>query len=92
MSFVDAVLHALNFCLPAVFMALLVTLSGRFFKKNRPLVGVFIHQFAINLIVTLGVLIVGVLLTGRDGKMYTYLAMITASGTVQWIVSGAWRK
>jgi hypothetical protein len=92
MSIIDAVLHALNFCLPAAFVALLVVLGSGFSKQNRPLVGKKSQQFAINFIVNTSILIIGLLLTGRDGKMITYLAMIAASGTTQWILIGAWRK
>jgi hypothetical protein len=92
MGFVDAVLHALSFMWPALAVALLVTLSGRFFKSNRPLALTFIAQSAINFVVCLGVLLIGLILTGRDGKMLTYFAMVLASGTVQWVISGGWRK
>ncbi len=92
MGVIDAILHALNFMLPALGVAVLVTLCGRFFKKNKPLAPTFIAKFAINFIVCLTVLLVGLIITGRDGKMLTYLAMLIASGTVQWIVSGGWRK
>jgi hypothetical protein len=92
MGFIDAVLHALNFMLPALAVALLVTFCGRFFKQNKPLAGKFIARSAINFVVCLAVLSIGLILTGRDGKMFTYLAMVMASGTVQWVLSGGWRK
>jgi hypothetical protein len=92
MGFVDAVLHALNFMLPALVVALLVTFFGRFFKQNKPVAGKFIARSAINFVVCLAVLLIGLILTGRDGKMLTYLAMVMASGTVQWVLSGGWRK
>jgi peptidoglycan biosynthesis protein MviN/MurJ (putative lipid II flippase) len=92
MGFVDAILHALNFMLPALAVALLVTFSGRFLKKNKSFAVGFIGQCAINLIVCLAVLMIGLVITGRDGKMLTYLAMVMASGTVQWVLSGGWRK
>ncbi len=92
MGVLDAILHALNFMLPALVVAFLVTFAGRFFKKNRPFAVTFIGKFAINLIVCVAVLLIGLILTGRDGKMFTYLAMVIASGTLQWILSGAWRK
>jgi hypothetical protein len=38
------------------------------------------------------VLIIGLIVTERDGKMNTYLAMVLASATVQWFLSGAWRR
>lgn len=92
MSVVDAILHALNVMFPAACVALLVTFAGRFYKRNRPLAGGFIAHSAINFIVCLAVLLIGLILTGRDGKMLTYLAMVIASATVQWALSGAWRR
>ncbi len=92
MSWFDACLHALNFSFPALVVALLVTLLGHYLKPNRPLVSVFIARSAINFVVCLTVLLIGLIITGRDGKMLTYLTMITASATVQWALSGAWRK
>jgi hypothetical protein len=92
MGFIDAILHALNFMLPAASVAMFVTFIGRFLKQNKPLAGVFIARAAINFIVCLAVLLIGLILTGRDGKMLTYLAMVLASATVQWVLSGAWRK
>ncbi|TAG27479.1 MAG: hypothetical protein EAZ37_04770 [Burkholderiales bacterium] len=88
----DAAVHAINFMLPAVFVALFVTFAGHFLKQNKLLAGKFIARAAINFVVCLAVLIVGLILTGRDGKMLTYLAMVLAAATVQWIFSGGWRK
>ena len=92
MGIVDAFLHAINFMLPAAWVALLVTTLGRFLKQNRPVALAFIARAAINFIVCLGVLLIGLIITGRDGKMMTYMAMVLASATVQWIFSGGWRK
>lgn len=92
MGWIDAILHAVGFMLPAFAVALMVTFAGRFFKKNRPLALTFIAQSAINFVVCLTVLLIGLVLTGRDGKMMTYAAMAIASGTVQWLMSGGWRK
>jgi hypothetical protein len=96
MGVLDALLHAINFMLPAIFVALFVTFIGRFLKQNKPpfgqLAGRFIARAAINFVVCLTVLIIGLILTGRDGKMLTYLAMVIASATVQWFLSGAWRR
>jgi hypothetical protein len=92
MGVIDATFHLLALGAPAFFVALLVTYIGRFFKQNKPLAQAFIQKFAINFIVCLGVLLIGLVLTGRDGKMLTYLSMIVASATVQWLLSGGWRK
>jgi hypothetical protein len=92
MGVVDVILHALNFMLPAFVVAMLVTTIGRFLKRNRPLPVIFPAQCAINFIVCTAVLLIGMILTGRDGKMLTYAAMVIASATVQWLLSGGWRK
>jgi hypothetical protein len=92
MGVLDALLHAINFMSPAVFVAMFVAFAGRFFKQNKALAGGFIARAAINFVVCLAVLIIGLILTGRDGKMNTYLAMVLASATVQWFLSGAWRR
>ena len=78
--------------LPAAFVALASVGLSRFFKSNRPLARTFTAQVAIHFVVCLSVLLMGLIITGRDGKMLTYLSMVVASGTTQWILSGAWRK
>jgi hypothetical protein len=92
MGFLDALWHLLGFAMPALVVALMSTLAGRFFKQNRPLALSFKARAAINFIVCFAVLVIGLILTGRDGKMWTYTAMVMASGTVQWLLSGGWRK
>lgn len=92
MGFLDAFLHAINFMLPAAFVAVIATYFGKFFVQKKPMRYGFIAQSAMNFIVCLAVLVLGLILTGRDGKMLTYLAMVLASATVQWISSGGWRK
>ena len=91
MDGLDALWHGLNFVLPAAFVGTVVTLAGRYFKQKRPVAGGWIAHSAINFVVCLAVLLIGLVLTGRDGKMLTYLAMVAASATVQWVLSGAWR-
>jgi hypothetical protein len=92
MGLLDALWHLINFVLPAMAVALGLTVSGRFFKQNRPVAGTFIARIAIIFVVCTSVLIAGLLITGRDGKMMTYLAMVLAGGTAQWILSGGWRR
>jgi uncharacterized membrane protein YoaK (UPF0700 family) len=92
MDFIDATLHALNFMMPALFVALFVSIVGYFYKKNKTSPPALYRKFAINFIVCSAVLWIGLIVTGRDGKMLTYIAMVIASGTVQWVMSGAWRK
>jgi hypothetical protein len=92
MGVLDALWHLLGFMLPAAFVAICLAVSGRFFKQNRPIAGTFLARSAILFIVALSVLIAGLLITGRDGKMFTYLAMVFATATAQWFLSGGWRR
>jgi small basic protein len=92
MDVLDAANHVLNFFAPAAAVALIVVLVSRFFKQNRPLTQVFTAQAAINFIVCAAVLATGLWFFGRDAKMATYLAMVVAGGTVQWVMMGWWRK
>ncbi len=92
MGFLDVINHLLNFAAPAGFVALCTVFIGRFWKRKWPVVQAFAAQLAINFIVNLMVLLLGLWYFERDGKMATYLAMAVASGTVQWWLLGLWRK
>ena len=88
----DALWHLLNFVAPAAWVALAVSAMGRFFKQKRPLALGFLASIAIHFVVCLIILVIGLMLTGRDGKMLTYLAMVLGSTAVQVVLSGAWRR
>jgi hypothetical protein len=92
MGVLDALWHVLGFVMPAAFVATTLAALSRFFKQNRPIAGSFIARSAILFIVCVGVLVAGLLITGRDGKMLTYLAMVVAAATTQWFLSGGWRR
>jgi hypothetical protein len=92
MGLLDTVNHLLNFVAPAAVVALLVAFAGRFFRSNRPLAQGYIAQAATNFIVCAAVLTAGLWFFERDAKMLTYVAMVLASATVQWLLLGAWRK
>ena len=84
MGFIDLILHLLNFLAPAAFVALLMVLVSPFLMEKVPKVPVFRTQFAINFVVCLGALLIGLILFGRDGKMFTYLALAVCCATSQW--------
>jgi len=48
-------------------------------------------QLVINASVGLAVLLAGLLLFGRDGKMLTYAAMAVACASSQWLLRRSWR-
>ncbi len=80
----DLTIHLLNFIAPAAFVALLMVLSAPLLMKKRPQVPVWWAQLAINFIVCLAALVIGLLVFGRDGKMATYGALVVACATSQW--------
>jgi hypothetical protein len=73
-------------------VALLVSWFSRFLLPKKPVVHAYWTQAAINFIVCLAVSSIGLWLFGQDGKMATYLAMVLASATVQWVVMKGWRQ
>ncbi|MBK9444423.1 MAG: hypothetical protein IPN53_25360 [Comamonadaceae bacterium] len=76
--------HAINFLAPALWLALLVPLLARVFRKKRPAAHTLSAQVAINFVVCCGVLIAGLVLFGRDGKMLTYLGLVVMAASTQW--------
>jgi len=87
----DLVNHLLNFVAPAAFVALALALAGRWFVR-QPAPLRWWQLAAIHFAVGVAVLVGGVLLFGRDGKMATYTALVLACATSQWLASRAWRR
>ena len=79
----DALIHLLNFFAPALCVAVLLALFARVFMKNRPVALVWHAHLAINLIVCMVPLMLGLWFFGRDGKMATYAAMVLAGAAAQ---------
>ncbi len=83
--------HLLNFVLPALAVGLLVAgLSPMLLRSARSPHG-WLKQGAINGAVCALVLVVGLVVFGRDGKMLTYAAMVLACASSQWLAAKAWR-
>ena len=84
MGFFDLLNHVLNFLAPAAWMAVAMSLVSRIFKRNRPLKPSIRAMAAINFIVSVAALLLGLIVFGRDGKMASYLAMVVLCATSQW--------
>ncbi len=92
MSLLDILLHLFNFAAPALVPALLLPLVSRFFiKKQAPALAWWV-QVAINFVVGVAVLLVGLWLWSRDGKMASYALLVLALASSQWLLSRGWRK
>jgi len=88
MAFVQAVVqffsHVLNFLLPAVAMALLVpSLARLVWWKSLASAG-WLRQVKVAALLNLGVLLLGLIVLGRDGAMWTYAGLVLASALAVW--------
>lgn len=84
--------HAVNFVAPAVALALLLVLGGRILRPKGPQALSWWSQVAINFVVGCGVLVAGLVVLGRDGKMLTYAALVLACASCQWLLVRGWRS
>lgn len=79
-------LHLLNFvapaCAVAAWMALVSPiLMGHFQWRS------WRRQFMVNSVIGVGVLLLGLLWFGNDGKVVTYAAMVLACASTQWLLT-----
>lgn len=84
MGFLDGLNHALNFFLPALGMALLVPSLARLVWWKALRSAGWFRQVKWASIINAAVLIVGLLMTGRDGAMLTYAGLVLASALTVW--------
>lgn len=87
----DTLNHLLNFFAPAVAMAVLMALGARVLRWKSSSSTAAWAQFAIQLGVGCAVLLAGLVLLGRDGKMATYAALVLACATCQWWLGKGWK-
>lgn len=94
MTILSALLHLLNFILPAVFvgglLAVFAPMALRITTKRTR--GQMMRQWLINSLVGIAVLALGLWLYGVDGKMMSYAALVVASGLSQFVQMRAWGK
>ncbi len=92
MGLIQFILHVLNFLAPALFVALLVPEANRYVLRNpNPRRKRWIPA-AIQFAVGVAVLLAGLVLFGVDGKMLTYLALVLAGATCQWLLTQGWKS
>ena len=83
--------HLFNFAAPALFLALLLALGGRFVGAKGASSLTWYAQAAINSVVGCAVLLAGLWWLGRDGRMLTYAALVLACASSQWLLQRGWR-
>lgn len=81
MDLIDLIWHLAGFAAPALFVGAGVALLARLFWRGgaAPLA----RQIGLNVAVGLGVLMLGLAFSGRDGRMLSYGALALAVGASQ---------
>ena len=83
--------HLFNFAAPALFLALLLALGGRFVGPKGASSLTWYAQAAINSVVGCAVLLTWLWWLARDGRMLTYAALVLACASSQWLLLRGWR-
>ena len=84
MGFLDFLNHLVNFFLPALCMALLVPALARLVWWRRLKAVGWWRQVGVTAAVNALVWLAGLLVTGRDGAMVSYAALVLSSALVVW--------
>lgn len=89
MGLLDGLWHLVNFFAPAVFVGVLASALTKLFWRSE-LKTVPWHRLASWAVASSAVVLVaGLVVTGRDGKMATYGAMVaTCGGCLWWMAFG----
>jgi hypothetical protein len=82
----DLLNHLLNFMAPAAAVAVLLALSVKVLMRKVAPASSLSAQIAINFVVGVLVLVAGLVVFGRDGKMASYAIMVLACASSQWWV------
>ena len=92
MDFTSAIPHLFGFFLPALCLPMLLWPMARL-AFGRP-VGAprWWVQWLVQLAVCAAVLLAGLWVFGRDGKMLTYAALVLVSASCQWLLMRGWRR
>ena len=91
MDFLAALNHLLNFAAPAAALALVLVPASRIFIKNSAKTIAWWAQAAIVFVVGCAVLLAGLWLLGRDGKVLTDAVLVLACASSQWLLRRGWR-
>jgi hypothetical protein len=85
MNWDDVLWHVMNFALPAAVLSLGITAWGSFQFRHQAQIR-WIWRWLLNAIAAITVLLAGLILTGNDGKMATYGALVMVCATVEWLM------
>ena len=92
MGYLDLTIHLLSFAAPAVGVALLLAGAGRWVGGPEARRHPWWVAFLVDFVAGLAVLVAGLWLFDRDGKMATYALLVLVVATVQWLLGRGWRS
>ena len=90
MSAPQFLLHLWGFVLPALVLALVMPLAGRWVFA-RPVLA-WPARVVCHALVGMGVLVLGLMLLGHDGALGTYATLCLTSATLEWGLHRGWRS
>lgn len=96
MTALNLINQLLNFMAPAGFVALLLVslanLFSRLFRVKKFSPPSLRRQVLIVFVASVLLLMAGLVLFGRDGKMATYALLVVGAATAQWILLRGWKS
>ncbi len=92
MDFTSALNHFFSFFLPALCLPVLLWPMARLAFGRQSDAPRWWMQWLVQATVGGAVLLAGLWIFGRDGKMLTYAALVLASASVQWVLVRGWRR
>lgn len=90
MTFLQMLFHLMGLFMPALAMAVLMPLAGRWVMGPGGL-GWFQRVLG-HALVGSAVLALGLVLQGHDGRMGTYAVLVLVAGTLEWLMHRASRR
>lgn len=84
MTFFDLIGHFANFIAPAIGVAVLLWGMPRLWPKARAGRWAARRELMALCALGVGVLLAGLIVFGRDGKMLSYTALVLAQGSLAW--------
>jgi uncharacterized membrane protein YesL len=87
MDLLSLSVHVVNFIAPALAVAAWITLIYPLVWRQEQAWKAWKKKFVLNSLAGCAMLLLGLLLSGQDGKMISYTAMVLAIASSQWLLS-----
>lgn len=92
MPTIDFLNHLLGFIAPALFVGVVLAAGARVVWRKRAHLLPWYQMAAVNTLLGIVVLALGLVLGGQDGRMATYAMLVVALASCQWLMSGGWQR